>query len=205
MTETFITPDAYAAACPEHLSATFERMRSLIRAAVPDAVEHMGYGVISYAVGSGRMHVGYAKRHLALYPGREGVLQFEERLSELGFDTAVGTIRCTPEHPLSDELVQDIARWALLVQSEVMPRRGAPREKLELTDRMCGALEDAGLMDAYLARPPYQRNDYISWVESPKRESTRQAHLAQMLDELRAGNRYKGMPWPDTTRPKGKK
>lgn len=55
-----------------------------------------------------------------------------------------------------------------------------------------------------LARPPYQRNDYISWIERPKREVTRQAHLAQMLDELRAGNRYKGMPWPDTARPKGR-
>ncbi|MRX79314.1 hypothetical protein GJE22_01615 [Enorma sp. HF-1365] len=53
-------------------------------------------------------------------------------------------------------------------------------------------------------RPPYQRNDYISWIERPKRETTRQAHLAQMLDELRAGNRYKGMPWPDTARPKGR-
>ncbi|WP_428994381.1 YdeI/OmpD-associated family protein [Enorma massiliensis] len=51
-------------------------------------------------------------------------------------------------------------------------------------------------------RPPYQRNDYISWIERPKREATRQTHLAQMLDELRAGNRYKGMPWPDTARPK---
>ncbi|WP_423777434.1 YdeI/OmpD-associated family protein [Enorma massiliensis] len=53
-------------------------------------------------------------------------------------------------------------------------------------------------------RPPYQRNDYISWIERPKREATRQAHLARMLDELRAGNRYKGMPWPDTARPKGR-
>ena len=53
-------------------------------------------------------------------------------------------------------------------------------------------------------RPPYQRNDYTSWIERPKREATRQAHLAQMLDELRAGNRYKGMPWPDTARPKGR-
>ena len=53
-------------------------------------------------------------------------------------------------------------------------------------------------------RPPYQRNDYISWIERPKREATRQAHLAQMLDELRAGNRYKGMSWPDTARPKGR-
>ncbi|WP_353735452.1 YdeI/OmpD-associated family protein [Enorma sp.] len=53
-------------------------------------------------------------------------------------------------------------------------------------------------------RPPYQRNDFISWIELPKRETTRQAHLAQMLDELRAGNRYKGMPWPDTARSKGR-
>ena len=26
------------------------------------------------------------------------------------------------------------------------------------------ALDDFGLMDAYLSRPPYQRNDYVGWI-----------------------------------------
>lgn len=50
-------------------------------------------------------------------------------------------------------------------------------------------------MDAYLARPPYQRNDYLGWIARPKRETTRQAHLDQMLDELARGDVYMKMPW----------
>lgn len=57
------------------------------------------------------------------------------------------------------------------------------------------ALDAAGLMEAYLARPPYQRNDYLGWIARPKREATLQAHLDQMLDELARGDVYMKMPW----------
>jgi len=57
------------------------------------------------------------------------------------------------------------------------------------------ALKDAGLADAYEARPPYQRNDYLGWIDRAKQESTKQRRLAQMLDELRAGNVYMKMDW----------
>jgi uncharacterized protein YdeI (YjbR/CyaY-like superfamily) len=57
------------------------------------------------------------------------------------------------------------------------------------------ALEERGLRAAYDARPPYQRNDYLLWINKAKREPTRQKHLAQMLDELEAGGVYMGMKW----------
>lgn len=52
-----------------------------------------------------------------------------------------------------------------------------------------------GLMDAYLARPPYQQNDYIGWVTRAKLESTKQKRLNQMLDELERGGVYMKMKW----------
>jgi hypothetical protein len=57
------------------------------------------------------------------------------------------------------------------------------------------ALEEHGLVEAYRRRPPFQRNDYLSWIKSPKTEATRQRRLATMLRELRAGGRYMGMKW----------
>ena len=57
------------------------------------------------------------------------------------------------------------------------------------------ALEDAELMDEYLERPPYQRNDYLSWITRAKRQDTRGRRLAQMLDELRRGDAYMKMDW----------
>jgi uncharacterized protein YdeI (YjbR/CyaY-like superfamily) len=57
------------------------------------------------------------------------------------------------------------------------------------------ALNDAALMDAYKARPPYQRNDYIGWITRAKLDATRDKRLAQMLDELKRGDAYMKMAW----------
>ncbi|MEL6913916.1 MAG: YdeI/OmpD-associated family protein [Pseudomonadota bacterium] len=57
------------------------------------------------------------------------------------------------------------------------------------------ALEERGLRARYDARPWYQRNDYLGWIARAKREATRQKRLAQMLDELEAGDVYMKMAW----------
>lgn len=57
------------------------------------------------------------------------------------------------------------------------------------------ALENAGLMDAYQARPPYQRNDYLGWIDRAKRPETKARRLQQMLDELEQGDVYMKMAW----------
>jgi uncharacterized protein YdeI (YjbR/CyaY-like superfamily) len=62
------------------------------------------------------------------------------------------------------------------------------------------ALERHGLMAAYQARPPYQRNDYVGWITRAKRPETRDTRLAQMLEELASGDRYMKMPY-DAKRP----
>jgi uncharacterized protein YdeI (YjbR/CyaY-like superfamily) len=57
------------------------------------------------------------------------------------------------------------------------------------------ALEAAGAMGAYDARPPYQRNDYIGWIERAKRPETRTKRIEQMLAELAQGDVYMKMEW----------
>lgn len=57
------------------------------------------------------------------------------------------------------------------------------------------ALEAAGLLDVYDARPPYQRNDYIGWIERAKRPETRMKRIDQMLAELEQGDVYMRMEW----------
>ena len=71
----------------------------------------------------------------------------------------------------------------------------------EMPDFVREALTARGLMDAYEARPPYQRNDYLGWIARAKREDTRRRRLLQMLDELEAGDVYMKMAWrPGMTR-----
>jgi uncharacterized protein YdeI (YjbR/CyaY-like superfamily) len=64
-----------------------------------------------------------------------------------------------------------------------------------MPDEVRAALEERGLMAAYEARPPYQRNDYLWWIGAAKRPETRRKRLNQMLDELERGGVYMGMRW----------
>ena len=57
------------------------------------------------------------------------------------------------------------------------------------------ALIGRGLMDAYRARPDYQRNDYLGWINRAKRPETKQRRLQQMLSELDQGDVYMKMDW----------
>jgi uncharacterized protein YdeI (YjbR/CyaY-like superfamily) len=56
-------------------------------------------------------------------------------------------------------------------------------------------LEKEKLVDNYYARPPYQRNDYISWITRAKRNETREKRLLQMIDELKDGGLYMKMKY----------
>jgi uncharacterized protein YdeI (YjbR/CyaY-like superfamily) len=69
------------------------------------------------------------------------------------------------------------------------------RKREDMPDFVREALDARGLRDKYDARPPYQRNDYLLWINKVKRDDTKQKHLAQMLDELEAGDVYMGMAW----------
>lgn len=49
------------------------------------------------------------------------------------------------------------------------------------------ALKHESLMIAYSERPAYQQNDYIGWINSAKRDETKQKRLNQMLAEIEQG------------------
>ncbi|UJW86722.1 YdeI/OmpD-associated family protein [Devosia sp. SL43] len=75
------------------------------------------------------------------------------------------------------------------------PRLRPLRPREDMPDFVREALEERGLRAQYDARPPYQRNDYLLWINKVKRDDTKLMHLAQMLDELEAGGVYMGMKW----------
>ena len=64
-----------------------------------------------------------------------------------------------------------------------------------MPDAIRDALNARKLTGAYDARPPYQRNDYISWVTRARRPETRQKRLDTMLRELASAQGYMGLPY----------
>lgn len=69
------------------------------------------------------------------------------------------------------------------------------REIHPMPEEVLLLLSQEGLLAAYHSRPPYQQNDYISWITRAKRPETREKRLRQMLDELRAGDKYMNMAY----------
>lgn len=69
------------------------------------------------------------------------------------------------------------------------------RKREEMPDFVRMALDERGLTAAYAARPAYQRNDYLSWINKAKLEATKQKRLNQMLGELETGGVYMRMRW----------
>ncbi|MBP6631940.1 MAG: YdeI/OmpD-associated family protein [Kofleriaceae bacterium] len=57
------------------------------------------------------------------------------------------------------------------------------------------ALDKRDLLEAFRARPRYQQDDYLKWLALAVGEAAKKARLAQFLDELAAGDKFKGEPW----------
>lgn len=69
------------------------------------------------------------------------------------------------------------------------------RERQPMPEFVREALEARGLVDKYSARPAYQRNDYLMWINQAKREGTKRSRLGRMLNELEQGGVYMRMKW----------
>ena len=67
------------------------------------------------------------------------------------------------------------------------------RERHHMPNDIAAALKSSGLRTDYNARPAYQRNDYIGWINRAKTSETRIKRLEQMLTELAQGGIYMGM------------
>ena len=64
-----------------------------------------------------------------------------------------------------------------------------------MPDFVKAALDERSLNAAYEARPPVQRNEYLTWILRARKDETRRKRLAQMLDELEDGDVYMKMTW----------
>jgi uncharacterized protein YdhG (YjbR/CyaY superfamily) len=74
-----VTPtsaEEYIAAQAPEAQPRLQELRAIIRAAVPDVVEVISYGMPTYKLGRKRVHFAAAKRHCALYGVGDGTIRF---------------------------------------------------------------------------------------------------------------------------------
>jgi uncharacterized protein YdhG (YjbR/CyaY superfamily) len=103
MNTTHIDIDGYLAGVPDGARAALESIRRTIKAAVPEAVESISYGIPTFKYrGRALAYFGAWKKHCSLY-GFD-LTGFEAELAP--FDVEKGTIRFQPDRPLPADLVR---------------------------------------------------------------------------------------------------
>jgi uncharacterized protein YdhG (YjbR/CyaY superfamily) len=101
---------AYLAALPPPVRTRMRRIRAIIRATAPGAVEHFSYGVPAFRLND-RPLVWYAafRRHVGIYPITPALLR-AHRIDVSGYETSKGTIRLPQDEPLPETLVKRLVK-----------------------------------------------------------------------------------------------
>lgn len=101
--------EAYLAALDNDKRRALEHLRAVIRKAAPEADEAMVYGVPGFRQAGALVCYAAFKTHCGFYPmNPEALAMFAGELTDR--ETAKGTIRFTPDDPLSDDLVARIVK-----------------------------------------------------------------------------------------------
>ena len=100
------TIDEYLAPLSADKRAALQRLRGIIRAAVPAAEECISYGLPTFRLdGKSIVSFGAAAHHCAMYGA------MDSHMAELkAFDTSKGTIRFQPDDPLPATLVRKLVK-----------------------------------------------------------------------------------------------
>jgi uncharacterized protein YdhG (YjbR/CyaY superfamily) len=131
MTKTsFTSVDHYIAAQPEAVQGVLERVRGIVRKAVPGAQEAISYQIPTYRL-HGRPVIYFAgwKEHYSLYPLTKAVAAaFKEKLAR--YVVSKGTIRFPLDEPVPASLIAGIARVrAKEVAEQAKPTAAGVRRK----------------------------------------------------------------------------
>lgn len=103
------TIDEYLSRLTAEQRAALEHLRTVIRAAAPDAEECISYAMPTYRL-DGRMLLSFAAatKHCALHIGAHPLAAHASELAR--YDTTKGSVHFSPTQPLPDALVRKLVK-----------------------------------------------------------------------------------------------
>jgi uncharacterized protein YdhG (YjbR/CyaY superfamily) len=107
------TFDEYLASVPEPQKTALQRIRQVVRRAVPGAEESVSYGMPAFKYKK-RPLLGFraSKNHLSVFPFSPDAVD-AARDALVGFDLSKGTVRFTPDKPIPDAALEELLRHRL--------------------------------------------------------------------------------------------
>jgi uncharacterized protein YdhG (YjbR/CyaY superfamily) len=101
--------DSYLATVPADARAALAKLRKTIHAAAPRATETISYGMPAFRYHGVLVYYAAFQKHCSFFPASTAAIRAHAR--ELAsFETAKGTVRFTPDHPLPAALVRKLVR-----------------------------------------------------------------------------------------------
>lgn len=101
--------DEYILGQPEDVQLYLNKVNSVIKTAIPNAVEKISWSMPTYWKKRNLIQFAAFKNHIGLYPGPEAVEAFSDKLQE--YKTSKGTIQFPYDKALPLELIEEIAKW----------------------------------------------------------------------------------------------
>jgi uncharacterized protein YdhG (YjbR/CyaY superfamily) len=114
--------DEYLAGVPEPARSTLNKIRAVIRSAVPpEAMEVISYRIPTFKYKGSLLAFAAFSNHCSLFPMSSSVIEaFKDELQD--FHTSKGTIRFPVDKPLSAALVKKLVK-ARIAQNELKRKR----------------------------------------------------------------------------------
>lgn len=99
----------YFAKQPDLQRTTLGKVRELIIANCPSAIECMNYGVPAFKVGKRSFIYGAFREHLGIYPGPDVIEMFKDELKV--YKTSKGAIQFPLDKPIPYDLIAKLIRY----------------------------------------------------------------------------------------------
>jgi uncharacterized protein YdhG (YjbR/CyaY superfamily) len=98
--------DEYIAGCPEDVQPILQKIRAIIREAVPQAGETINYGIPTFTLKGNLVHFAAFKKHIGFYPTPSGIEKFKNELSV--YEGAKGSVQFPLDQPIPYDLIREI-------------------------------------------------------------------------------------------------
>ncbi|MBN2046734.1 MAG: DUF1801 domain-containing protein [Anaerolineaceae bacterium] len=98
--------DEYIAGFPEEIQVILEKIRTVIREAVPEAEEKISYRMPTYAWKGNLVHFAAHSKHIGFYPAPSGIRRFEDEISSYRYSK--GAVQFPLDQPIPYDLIRRI-------------------------------------------------------------------------------------------------
>lgn len=114
---SFSNTDEYIATFPEDVQTQLQALRATIKAAAPNAVEKISYGMPAFALHGNLVYFAAWKSHIGFYPGAGGLPDaLQTQLA--GYESSKGAIKFPIDKPLPHALITEIVKHRVDINTQ---------------------------------------------------------------------------------------